>query len=71
MKRQPFTVAEGLQFQAKDLAHWALRLNGAYIAAVAAEAVRQNADLPTDADGYDVWRGNDLSNFIANTHLKP
>ena len=69
MKKRPFTVEEGLKVQAKDLARWKTRLNDECYAALAKRVDHENRRR-RHKSGYDVFRGNDLSEFVASWRPK-
>jgi uncharacterized small protein (DUF1192 family) len=63
------TIGQGLRLQGDDLALWRLRLSAPAYALLAAEVARQNAQLTSKDDGYSVFRGGALTNFICNIYL--
>lgn len=69
--RYPMTIEQGLKYQSDDLLHWKEIVNEEVYQALEEEAEAQNAELDPDADGYDVWRGNSITNWICNYKPKP
>ena len=66
-----FTFADGLAVQQEDLAQWKLRLNDATYALVESEAQRLNKSIKKGFRfGYNVWRGNQITEFICNLYAK-
>ena len=61
-----FTVEKGLELQAKNLAEWKKKLRPAFFAEVKKQVERENKWLAPDATGYDVTRGNAISNIVHN-----
>jgi len=61
-----FTVEKGLELQAKNLAEWKRKLKPAIYAEVKAQVERENKWLAPDATGYDVTRGQSISNIVHN-----
>jgi len=63
---KPFTVQDGLEVQIQDMKNWQVRLTDQCFSALQAEQARRNGRLSADANGYDVWRGCQLTEFITN-----
>jgi hypothetical protein len=61
-----FPLREGLQAQVRDLHFWRRRLNAEVYDALVAECRRANRELSRRATGYDVFRGGDLTEFVAS-----
>lgn len=67
--RQPFTVAEGLEVQTHQLKFWQHILKPeAY--KILIEEINKIERYRKMKDGYDVLRGTDIDNLVANK-LKP
>jgi hypothetical protein len=65
----PFSLSEGLEVQRRQLEQWQRILTPAAFQLLHEESVKQNSvpNLdPASADGYDVWRGVDISNYVNN-----
>ena len=65
MEKQ-FAVEQGLEIQAKQLANWKSILLPEVYDAFYEYATRHNHEAKT---GWDIRRGTDLSNYIANYML--
>jgi hypothetical protein len=63
---KPFTVKDGLKFQAEHVSLWETLLNAETIARLHAERDRRNAEGNCYRNGYDVWRGCEIDAFIHN-----
>lgn len=61
-----FTVLDGLHIQAEDLARWRKKLNAEVYTALKMEVDHKNFDLSENATGYDVFRGQSLTEFVLN-----
>jgi len=61
-----FTVEKGLELQAKNLAEWKKKLKPRFYLLVKATVLADNDRLAPDATGYDVTRGNAISNIVHN-----
>ena len=61
-----FTVTDGFKVQNDDLARWHKVLNQDTYLKLWGEAKTRNSKLKPTANGYDVWRGGDLNQFIAD-----
>jgi len=68
-RTEEFTIGHGLAFQGRDLAKWKPRLSAAAYDALAAECTRRNAELVSPDNGYNVWRGQNLTEFLSNLDL--
>lgn len=64
-RETPFTVENGLQYQAQDLAEWKTKLNEKCYAALEVECKRKNME-GCHIDGYSIFRGQDMNSFIKN-----
>jgi hypothetical protein len=64
-----FDKTQGLIIQARQLIQWNKVLNHLAWIMLDKEATRQNALLPENADGNDVWRGIDMDNCVVNDIL--
>lgn len=60
------TVIHGLKIQNQQLAQWKKVLKAAVYRRLYCEAKTHNSKMEAGATGYDVWRGSDLDQFIAN-----
>ena len=63
------TLKETLAIQQAQLCRWRVRLNDKYFNALKTEIEAQNSNLTAASDPYSVFRGNDMDNFINNTHI--
>lgn len=68
--REPFTKADGLEYQRIDLARWSTVLQPEVMEAVAAKVAKANAALPASADGYYVTRGESIDEIVSNLAYK-
>ncbi len=66
MEKKEFTVADGIKYQAEQLAKWKTVLIPEVYAALEEYATRNNHEAKS---GYDVRRGVDLDNYIGNYML--
>jgi len=65
MAKEKFTVKQGLAVQTKDLAVWKKLLKKHVYAALESSVNYENAhNCPRD--GYDVFRGSDITNLVQN-----
>jgi hypothetical protein len=64
--RKPFTLEAGLWVQQENLEFWASVLKPAVFTVLAEAVFEENNKLRPDADGYDVWRGQSLNEFVLN-----
>lgn len=62
-----FTVQDGIDIQTANLAFWRAVLNDEAYNLLKMKCEAENAALPPDATGYDVFRGQDLDNYLQNT----
>jgi hypothetical protein len=65
MAKEKFTVKQGLAVQAKNLAVWKKLLKKQVYAAVKRRVDYENANS-CPRDGYDVFRGSDITNLVQN-----
>lgn len=65
-RAKKYPEALGLQIQHEQLLEWAPKLSAPLYLDLCKEAGRRNSTLPKDATCDDVWRGQDLNNFINN-----
>ena len=65
MNRKEFTVAKGLEYQAKDLKFWESILNPAVFMKLHSAVISANTNLSYKT-GYDVVRGQILQNWVLN-----
>ena len=65
MEKQ-FTVEQGLEIQAKQLAEWKSILKDEVYEALHEYATRNNGEAKT---GYNICRGSNLDNYIGNYML--
>ena len=65
---KPFTVATATKIQQDQLRDWAPKLSGPCLLALQREVKKRNKAIHAkrDATGFDVFRGTDLHDFIAN-----
>ena len=68
-KHNTLSIAEGLRIQGQHLAEWKPRLSALAYEALEAECARQNALLDPVDDGYSVFRGGALAEFLSNLYL--
>ena len=66
MKEKQFTIEQGLEVQAKQLAEWKSILINEVYEALYEYATRKNHEAKT---GWDIRRGTDLDNYIGNYML--
>lgn len=62
------TVTQGLAIQRQQLDKWKQMLREEFHQALEDETSRQNQS--NYADGYAVWRGGEIDNFVFNTFGK-
>ena len=68
--KAPFTLAEGLLVQVNHFGRWSEVFNERATKALLAEVLRQNEKLIGEVDGYDVWRGQDMTNYVINNTIR-
>lgn len=61
-----FSLAEGLNIQDKQFKQWSTKLKPEVAERLHREIIEQNRTLPSDACGYDVWRGTEMDAFLYN-----
>ena len=61
-----FSINDGMKVQQSDLARWKRVLNDDAFVSLQQECVFKNAELNPKADGHDVFRGDDMMQFIIN-----
>jgi hypothetical protein len=71
MNTKPFTIEDGLAIQSQGIAEWMPRLSSKCFYALLDERDKQNREAKDVygtpwRNGYDVWRGQDISSFVAN-----
>ena len=66
MKKNEFTVEEGIMIQNEQLAQWKTVLIDEVYAALEEYATRNNHKAKC---GYDICRGSDMSSYIGNYML--
>lgn len=64
--KTPFTKADGLEVQAKHLGEWRAILSDRAYSELSRLVAAENAELPPDADGYAVRRGQCLDELVKN-----
>lgn len=64
--RLPFTVEEGIAIQTENLKCLEKVLNAYAYNRLSEKIERENKKLTADSSGYDVFRGQALTNFIDN-----
>ena len=62
--RLPFTVKEGLAYQSHDLRQWKTVLNKTAYLRLVIHIEDKNSRLTDKDTGYDVFRGQDLLEFV-------
>lgn len=62
--RPAFSLGAGLRLQYEELARWRRILTPEAYNALADHCAEANITLPTGANGYDVFRGNQLASFV-------
>jgi hypothetical protein len=69
--RNDFLVADGMAVQEGNMTRWKKVLNAVSYELLANRVAKENAKLATieDVDGYDVYRGSILDNFVHNLYL--
>ena len=63
MAKEKFTVKQGLSVQAKNLAVWKKLLKKHVYAALKRRVDYENSNT-CHRDGYDVFRGSDITNLV-------
>lgn len=64
---EQFSITRGLELQKDYLTAWQTVLNDATFAKLQRECIDQNSKLVTGThSGYDVFRGDDLVQFVLN-----
>lgn len=63
---EPFTVKKGLEIQEEDIRRWSFILTPKAIEALRAQQKKENAELDNRHTGYDVWRGDSITNWVCN-----
>lgn len=63
MDRPNFTIEEGIKMQDEHLAEWKLKLKEEVYNFLFLRAKRDNGNAK---DGYDIFRGQDILNFVIN-----
>lgn len=66
MSKPTFDLVAGLLVQTEALSRWNQLLQPHVMNAVLREAMSQNAQLNANSDGYAVWRGQSIDEFIQN-----
>lgn len=61
-----FTIQDAMAIQVIDLALWETKLNPETMARVRREAGRQNKRIDSQTRPDDVWRGDNITEFILN-----
>lgn len=64
-----FDKTQGLIIQTRQSIHWNKILQPAAWLMLDKEITRQNAMLPGNADGNDVWRGINMDNYVVTDIL--
>ena len=66
IRSKKFTLEEGLLVQQTQLSQWKRKLNSSCFKALQNECATHNLFLDDKSQGNNVFRGNDLLNFIQN-----
>jgi hypothetical protein len=61
-----FTLEKGLEYQKLDLSFWKIILKRQAYNCLKAHVGMQNLKLNRSSDGYDVFRGQDLTSYVLN-----
>lgn len=64
-KEKPFTVKQGLAIQAGNMAFWKKLLKNKHYAVLEEIVAKRNKERKA-RDGYDVYRGSDISTAVQN-----
>lgn len=67
---KPFTLADGIEVQAAQLADWKRVLAPLAYARLEQWCIAENAKLDEHSCGYDVTRGTHLYEYIANVLMR-
>ena len=68
--RERFTVEAGLTLQTQHIEQWNKCLTPEAQQRLQAHAVYQNEMMPKDATGYDVWRGQHITDYVVEVLCK-
>ena len=71
LHNEDFTLAKGMEVQEGNMKRWKKCLNAESYELLANRVAKENEKLATieDVDGYDVYRGSTLGNFVDNLYL--
>ena len=64
-KKEKFTVKQGLAIQSKNMAFWKKLLKKKHYQTLEEVVARRNKEINAQ-DGYDVYRGEDISTSVQN-----
>jgi hypothetical protein len=64
MSNKNFTVNDGLAIQLSNLIQWKTVLNNQTFEALQEKCARENEKLSENNNGYDVFRGDNLTSFV-------
>ena len=70
ISRSEFTKQKGIELQAYHLQLWTEKLKPEVLEALKQRIKLENDNLPNDATGYDVFRGDQITNAVIETKLK-
>lgn len=70
ISRSEFTVEKAKKLQANTVTIWAAKLRPEVLEALKQRIQFENDNLPKDATGYDVFRGDQITNAVIETKLK-
>jgi hypothetical protein len=68
--RSEFTKEKGLALQANTVTLWAAKLRSEVFEALRQRIKAENDNLPKDANGYDVFRGDQITNAVIDLRLR-
>jgi hypothetical protein len=68
--RKPFSLNAGLDVQQDNLEFWESVLQPVVFTSLVEAAIEENNKLRPCDDGYDVWRGQSLVEFVLNYKAK-
>jgi len=70
ISRSEFTKEKGIELQAYHLQLWASKLKPDVLEALKERIQLENDNLPNDATGYDVFRGDQITNAVIDLKLR-
>ena len=70
ISRSEFTKQKGIELQAYHLKLWAEKLKPEVLEALKQRITLENDNLPNDATGYDVFRGDQITNAVIDLKFR-